>query len=131
VRGNRFAAADSVNAFIGLGFERNLIDGNAESTGESFAHFREMRPQLRFFQNNYGIDILDDKILPAKQLSCVFQEEQAIRALSFRIRIRKQLADIAETSRSKQRVAQGVGENVAVRMSNRPFIERNLKPADD
>jgi hypothetical protein len=39
-------------------------------------------------------------------------------------------ADIAETRRAKQRVAQRVRQNISVGMSNRPFIERNLNSAD-
>lgn len=131
VCGDSFAVADGVDALVGLGLERNLFSGNAEGASKSFAHFREMLAEFGFFENDDRIDILNHEVLPAKQFSSVFQEEQAVRAFPLRIRIRKQLADIAEPSRAKQRIAYRVSENVAVGMANRAFVKRKFDAADD
>ncbi len=40
-------------------------------------------------------------------------------------------ADIAESRRSQQRVAHRMRQHISVRMPHRPFIERQLNPADD
>ena len=129
VCGDGFTAADGVNAFVGLSFEVDFFGGDTQRAGQSFAHFREMRAELRFFGDDYGIDVLDGKVAFVEQFFGVLEKIQAIRTLPFRISVRKMRADIAETRRTQKRVTDSVRERVSIRMSDRPFFERDFYAA--
>src|SRR6476646_1395704 len=131
MRGDGFAAADSVNAFVGLGFEMNVIDGDAQSAGEGFAHFRKVRTQLRLFQDDDGIDVLDGEVFFVEQFLGVLEKKKTVRAFPFWIGVRKMRADIAETSGAEHRVTERMRQNVAVGVSDGTFVKRKFDSADD
>jgi hypothetical protein len=131
VSGNGFAVADGVDAFVRLGLEMNMLDGDAERAGKSFAHFRKVRPQPGLFQYNDGVYMFDRKMLLVEQLARVLQKAQAVRALPFRIRVRKMCADVSKASRAEECVAERMRKYIAVGMPYGAFIKRELDPADN
>src|ERR1700722_9725021 len=62
MRGNRFAAADFAQAFVGLRFQINLIDGDTGRFRQRGAHSGEMGPELGPLTNNHGIEMGDPQI---------------------------------------------------------------------
>src|SRR5205807_10401063 len=74
--------------------------------------------------------MLDRKVFLREQLLGVLQKEQAVRAFPFRIAVREMCADVAESRRAEQSVAERVGEHVAVGMADGPLVERQLDAAD-
>src|SRR2546429_4908060 len=128
--GDGFAAANGVHAFVGFGFEVDLFGGNAKSFGKRLAHLRKVRAELWFFGEDHRGDMLDRKFFLREQLWGVLQKEQAVRAFPFRIAVREMWADVAESRRAEQSVAERVGEHVAVGMADGPLVERQLDAAD-
>ena len=131
MRGDGFTAADGVDAFIGFSFQVNCFGQDAKGFCEYFAHFRKMRDELWFFHNDNGVHMLDLQPFFVEKVASVFEKPQAVRAFPFGIGVRKMSADIAECRCTKQRVAHGMGENIAVGVPNRSFVERKRDAADD
>src|SRR4029077_15462696 len=90
-----------------------------------------MRAQLRFFQDDDRIDVQYSEAPFNEQVAHSLQESQARNILPSRSGIRKMRADIAKPRRAEQRVADGVGQRVAVGVSRGPLVERNLDAAED
>ena len=126
-----FAAAHSVDAFVGFRFDVNFLRGKAQRLGEGFAHLREMRTELWAFKNDNGIDVVDREVFFVKELAGVFEEVKAVRTFPLGIAIRKMRADIAEARGAEKRIAQGMSEDVAIGMPNGSLAERNHNSPDD
>src|SRR5690242_3535174 len=109
----------------------NVLGGNAESARKRFAHFREVRAELWFLSDDNRVDVFDREMLFVEQFSRVFQKEQTVRAFPLRIGIRKMRSNIAESRRAEQRIAHRMRQHIAVRVSDRPFVKRQLDTADD
>src|SRR5216684_6394324 len=90
-----------------------------------------MRAQLWPLADDDRVEMRDAKAPFVKQLARVLEEEQARRALPFRIGVRKMCADVAETGSSQQRVAQRVAQDVAIGMSDRAFVKWHFDPAEN
>jgi hypothetical protein len=131
VRGYGFSAADGVDAFIGFSFQVNCFGRDAKGFCEGFAHFRKMRAELWFFHDHNGVYVLDRQTFFVEKLASVFEKHQAVRAFPFGIGVWEMSSDIAECRCAQQRVAHGVGENIAVGVPDRSFVERERDAADD
>jgi hypothetical protein len=129
--GDGFAAANGVDAFVGFGFEVNSFRGKAQRFGEHFAHLGEMRAKLRALKDHNGVDVLDGKVPFVKKLANVFEKVKAVRAFPLGIAIWEMRANVAEAGGAEERIANGVREDVAVGMPDRPFAEGNYDAADD
>src|SRR5713101_2542367 len=90
-----------------------------------------MRPQLGALTDDDCIEMRDEKMPLVEQFARVLEEEQARRALPFRIGVREMRADVAETGSSQQRVAQRVAQDVAIGMSDRAFVKWHFDPAEN
>src|SRR5882762_6416039 len=108
-------------------------DGTKEigEGGEGFAHFGEMRAELWAFQNDDSVDMFNGEVFFVEKFARVLQEEKAICALPLGIGIGKMRADVSQTRRAQQRVAECVGHYVAVGMSHGALVERDFDAADD
>ena len=129
--GDGFAVANRVDAFVGFGFEVNSFRGKAQRFGEHFAHLGEMRAKLRALKDHNGVDVLDGKVPFVKKFANVFEKVKAVRAFPLGIAIREMRANIAEAGGTEERIANGVREDVAIGMPDRPFAEGNYDAADD
>ena len=78
-----------------------------------------------------GIHVLDGEILLCQQFPSVLQKKQAVRALPFRIVIRKMLPDIAQSRRSKERITKRMRQHISIRVTRRPLVERQFYPANN
>jgi hypothetical protein len=109
----------------------NVIGGNAERARKRFAHFREVRPELWFFRDDDRVDVFNREMLFVKQSSRVFEEKQAVRAFPLWIGIRKMRSNIAESSGAEQRIAHGMRQHIAIRVSDRSFVKGQLDPTNN
>ena len=89
-----------------------------------------MGPQFWLFGNHNGINVLNGQGLFVQKFSRVLEKHQAVCAFPFGIGVWKMSADIAECRCTKQRVAHGMGENIAVGVPDRSFVERKCDAAD-
>jgi len=131
VRGNGFAAAYGVNTFVGLGFQVNGFRPHAKRFCEGFTHSWEVRAELGFFGDDNSIHVLDCQKLFIEKFARVFEEHQAVRAFPLGIGVGEMRADIAERGGSKQRIANRVGENITIGMTDWTFVEGDDDAADD
>ena len=131
VCGDGFAAAYGVDTFVGLGFQMNRFRRDPERFCERFAHFWEMGAEFRFFGDYDGIHVLDSQMLFIEKFARVFEERQAVRAFPLGIGVGEMRADIAERGGSKQRIANRVGENITIGMTDWTFVEGDDDAADD
>ena len=131
VAGDGFATANSVYAFVGLGFEVDFFGRNAERLREGFAHFGKVWAELGSLENHNDIDVLDSQSVLIEELARVLQKEQAVGALPLGIGVGEMLADVAESRGAKESVAEGVGDHITIRMANRPLVEGHVYAADD
>src|SRR5258707_15673609 len=107
----------------------NFLGRYAKRARYRLAHPWEMRPQLRLLRDHDRIDVLNRKMFFSQQLLRMFQENQTIRALPLRIRVRKMSPDIPKPGRTEQRIAKRMRQHIAVRMSHRASDEGQLNPA--
>jgi hypothetical protein len=131
VRGNGFATAYGVNTFVGLGFQVNRLRPHAKRFCEGFTHSWEVRAELGFFGDDDSIHVLDCQKLFIEKFARVFEEHQAVRAFPLGIGVGEMRADIAERGGSKQRVANRVGENITIGMTDWTFVEGDDDAAND
>src|SRR5215469_10102420 len=129
--GDRFTPANRVHTFVGLSFQVNLFLRYAERSGQHLAHFREMGTELGPFKNHDRIHMLNAKMLLVEKAPRVLEKLQAVRVLPPRIAVRKVRADITESRRAEQRIAKSVSHDIAVRMTDRAFVKRNLDAANN
>ena len=131
VTGDRFAAADRIHAFVGLGLEVNFLCWYAQRFGQDFPHSWKMRSQLRALENHYSVDVLDRKMLFVEKLARVFEENQAVGALPLWIVVWKMRANVTQPGSAKQRIAKRMGEHVAIGMPDGSFVKRDFDSTDD
>src|ERR1700751_3662442 len=131
VRGNRLAAAYGVDTFVGFGFQVNCLRAHAKRFCEGFTHSWKVRAELGFFGDDDSVHVLDSQMLFIEKFARVFEERQAVRAFPLGIGVGEMRADIAERGGSKQRVANRVGENITIGMTDRTFVEGDDDAADD
>src|SRR5580704_7753784 len=75
--------------------------------------------------------MLDHKMFFVEQFSRMFQEEQAVRTLPFRIGVGKVRANVAQPGSAEQRITESMRQNVAVGVSDRSFVKRECDPANN
>src|SRR5437773_2180408 len=90
-----------------------------------------MRAELGFFGDDDCIDVLDLQRAFVQKFAGVFEKKQAVGAFPLGIGVRKMRTDVAESRRAKQRVAESVSEDVAIRVADGSFVERKRNTADD
>src|SRR5258707_337667 len=61
----------------------------------------------------------------------MLQKNQTVRALPLRIRIRKMRPDISQPGGPEQRIAKRMCQHISIRMPHRPFVKRQLNPANN
>ena len=131
VGGYGFAATDGVYAFIRFGFETDVFAGNLQNADERGADCRKMRAEFGPLANHDHVNVHHAHVAACEQRASVFDELQACRAFPFRVGIRKMRADIAKTTRTKDRIAKSVTEHITIRMSHGAFVERNFDSCED
>jgi hypothetical protein len=76
-----------------------------------------------------GVEVHDPQALLGEQTSHMLQKTQAMRIFPPWIRIRKMRANITETRRAQERIADCVRQRVPVGVAHRPFFKRDLNAA--
>src|SRR6266446_6440707 len=99
VRSNRFAAADGVHALVGFGLEIDLFGLDAQ-----------------------GVDVANRKAAVHKKFADTLEKMKAGNTLPFRVGVGEMRPDVAEASGAEERIANGVGEDVAVGMADGPLV---------
>jgi len=131
VAGDGFAAADGVDALVGLGLEVNLFGGDAEGFRDSISHFRKIGTELGAFENDHNIDVFDLEGVLVEKLTRVLEEEKAVGALPPGVGIGKMRADVAKPGSAEERVAESVGHDVAIGVADGSLVEGDFDAADN
>ena len=90
-----------------------------------------MRPQFWFFGDHGRIDVSDAEGMFDQQFTDALQKAQAGNALPFRVGVREMRADVTEAGRAEQRVANRMGQRVAVGVSHRAQMKLDFDTAQD
>ena len=131
VTSDSFAAADGVDAFIGLRLEVNLLDRDAQGFGEGLAHFGEMRAELGTLEYHHDIDVFNFEGALAEKFTNVLEKVEAVGALPLGIGVRKMRANIAKARGAEERVTKSMGNDVAIRVADGTFVKWNFDTTDD
>ena len=131
MRGDGFAPADGIDAFVGLRLDAHAIDGHDERVRQSIANGGEMRRELRTLENDGRVDAGDAPAAAADDLDGAAEQVEPRRVLPLRIGIGKMLADVPGARRAEQRVGERVTEDVAVGMAERTALERQRDAGQD
>ena len=129
--GDGFAAADGVDTFVGLGFEVDGFGRDAEGFCERFAHFCKVRAEFWFFGDDDSIHVLNFEAFLVEEFAGVFEKLEAVGALPFGIGVGKMRTDIAEGGCAEKRVAHGVGENIAIGVTDWALVEWKSDASND
>src|SRR5437870_11592748 len=85
---NGLATSKLAHAFVGLPFDADAIDCDAERFCQLRAHRVDVRRELRPLEDDGGTDVADDKPLSANDADRASQQTAARCALPLRTRIR-------------------------------------------
>ncbi len=103
-------------------------EGILQNPGDVFRHRRKMRGQFRLFQNDRRIHIADLITPRGGKRPYPFQQDQAGNAPIGGIRVRELPADVAQTDGAQDRVADGMDQDIGIRMAQKSLFVRDLLP---
>ena len=98
------------------------IGPDAKRGGEFGAHLVDERGNLRPFEHDGHVDVLDHKPLRLHQAHGVTQHPSTRRPLPARIRVWIVLADVSGADRPKHRVDHGMTDHVGVGVPGGAFV---------
>ena len=90
-----------------------------------------MRTQFWFFGDHGRIDVRDAEGMFDQQFTDALQKAQAGSALPFRVGIWEMRADVAESGRAEQRVADRVCQRIAIGVSHGAQMKWEFDTAED
>ena len=90
-----------------------------------------MGGQFRLFQNNRRIHVADLETLRDGKLPNPFQQDQAGDPPIGGIRVRELPADVALADGAENGVADGMDQDVGIRMAQKPLFVRDLLPTQN
>ena len=123
---NALLATLEAQMLSGGGLYAHLIDIDTHSMGQVLAHLIAERRELGSLRRNDAIDIDDIETEFAHVVRDVRQQHHGIGARIRRVGIGEQLADIARTRSTEQRVRNGMRKHVGIGMPQKPLMVRNV-----
>src|SRR5947207_8277258 len=131
VGSHRLAAADRVYAFTALGLDAHLAGADSQGCSNLLLHARNVRGKLRALESDSRVEVHNHPASPAEKLPDVAKKQQARGVVPLGRSVGEMAADVAQSRRAQQRVTDGVGQAVAVRMAEGTFGERNPHAAQN
>jgi len=123
--------ADGVEPLARFGLHTHLRGADAQRSGELPLHAGNVRGELGALQPDRGIHVHNGVAGPLKELADVAKKQEARSVAPPGGSVGEKVADIAKRCRTEQRVANGVGEGVAVGVAHGAFLKRNPHPPQD
>src|SRR5258706_9075366 len=90
-----------------------------------------MRAELWLFGDDHCVQMRYMELFFSEKFARMFQKSQAGDVFPLRIGVRKMCADVAESRGAEQRVANCVGQRVAVGVSHWAFVKWHFDSAED
>ena len=128
VRRDRLAAADGVDALVGLALDADAIDRRCRAPRPATRASRRREPRI-FGRSRITVTstLPTSKPRAATSRAAAREQIEARRVLPARIGVRKVPADVAEAGRAENRVGDGVADDVGVGMPERAALGRNRR----
>src|SRR5690554_4275947 len=127
---NSFSLAHKAQLFGGGGLDGKLVRTYIHKATKHLLHLWNVGVDFGLLETDGGVQITHFITLAAQQRQGFLQEYFAVDALELRIGVGKMKANVPKVGGAQQGVAQGVNEYVAVRMTNRTLVKRNLNAAN-
>src|SRR5580704_2429849 len=125
LRLSRESFTDGTQTLGRFKFHRHLVDMEPQRLRQLPSDCGAMIFQLGPLENHSGIHVRDSIALRAHQVARVTQEHQTVAVLPAWIGVGKVHTDIAQSGRAKQRIGDGVRENIGVGMAFQSKIRWN------
>ena len=131
--GDRFAAADGVDAFVGLALDADAIDVDAERRGDVRAHRVDVRPRASALRAmTVDVDVADLEALLARRSRRRARSRSRLDASFQRGSVSGKWRPMSPRhGRAENRVGHRVADDVGVRMAERAAVGRNRHAAED
>ncbi len=131
IGGNPFFLANGSEAFVGGGFDADLVAGEPEASAQAIAHLGEMGFEFGPFGDDDGIDVTDLPALVEDQLVDLGEELQAIGAFPLGVFGGEVVADIAQAGGSEHGIHDGVGEDIGIAVADEAKFVVDFDAAED
>lgn len=129
--GECFAATDGVHAFVGFGFEVDLIRRDTEGSGNVCAHCGKVGTEFGAFEDDDGVDVNDAETLLLEEVAREFEKTDGAGIFPAWIGIGEVSADVGEAGGAEECVGDGVNEDVAIGVASGAAVEWDVDAADD
>jgi len=114
---------NSVQTLAGLGLDAHLAGANAQSSSELFLHAGDVGSELGALKPDRGVDVHNRVTGLVKKLADLAKKQEARSVAPLGRGVGEVLADIAQRRGAQERVADCVGQGVAIGMAHRAFFE--------
>ena len=125
------APAGAVHALVGLALDADRLGRHVEHGRERGPHGVRVRPDLRALAHDDDVHVADTVARAVHALDRGAQHHEAVGALPPRVRVGKQLADVAEVRGAEHGVRDRVSHRVRVGMPGQPAVVGNAHAAED
>ena len=130
VRGDAAAVARVAHPLAGLRLHADPRDVEPEHVRERVAH-RGTAAKASALNDDRRVDVRDRPAVPHGELVARREQPQRVGVLPLLVGVGKVRAEIAERARTEERVADRVGQHVAVAVSERAAVVVDAHAADD
>ena len=130
MRSDRKAPPEITHAFVCRGLDADFFGRKARRGRESFLHFRQMRLNLRLLRNQRRVNVHQVVAQLYHFRSDALQQDLGIDVPVSGIVVRKKMPDVRQTRGAQNRVADGVGQAVRVRVTIQSIIRGKSHSAE-
>ena len=130
VRGDGFAAADGVDAFVGLALDAHAIDVNTKRAGEAGAHRVDRILDFWTLQDHGDVEVADLVAVLAHHRGGLPQQLDAVGVFPTRVRVGEVTADVAQPGGAEDCVRGGVARDVGIGMAERAAVRWECHAGD-
>lgn len=131
IGGNPFLASYGAEAFVGGGFDADLVTGEPQAGSQAIAHGGQVGFEFGAFGDDDGIDVPDLPPLVEDEFVDLGEKLEAVSSLPLGVFGGEVVADVAETGGSKHGVHDGVGEDIGVAVADEAEFVVDFDAAED
>lgn len=131
IGGNPFLASYGAEAFVGGGFDADLVAGQPQAGGQAIAHGGQVGFEFGAFGDDDGIDVPNLPPLVEDEFVDLGQKLEAVGSLPLGVFGGEVVADVAEAGGSKHGVHDGVGEDIGIAVADETKFVVNFDAAED
>ncbi len=119
---NRLLLADRVQSFSRFGFDAHTVYRNTQNVGDMFPHGTFERRKTGFFRKNGAVHVENLETTLSHLATSHLQHFTGVASRVARIRIGKQLADVAHPGSAENRVGNRMQQHVGVTVTDETTI---------